>query len=67
MIGIDAPPMSDLMRLYTEAKWLDRIDKNPSNQENPLVNRSASELDRIRQNIFESARNLKAANSQTDP
>ena len=63
MIGIDAPPMSDLMRLYTEAKWLDRIDKNPHNKENPLVNRSASELDRIRQNIFESARNLQAANT----
>ncbi len=65
MIGLEAPPIGELMNIYTQARWLDKQVKSSGNENNPLVNKSGAEIERVERNIFESAKNLKEANNQT--
>ena len=64
LIGLDVPPLQDLVGKYMEQKWEDKLDKNVQNEKNPLIQRGNEEFDRIEENIYESVRNLKDLNRE---
>jgi capsular exopolysaccharide synthesis family protein len=64
LIGLEVPPLEDLINNYMEVKWEDQVSKNEFNNKNPLVNKQNEEFDRIEKNIYESIINLKQLNTE---
>lgn len=62
LIGLDVPPLQDLLGNYMQQKWEDKIDKNSFNDKNPLVRKGNEQFERLEANIYESVKNLKALN-----
>ncbi|MCK5471490.1 MAG: polysaccharide biosynthesis tyrosine autokinase, partial [Cyclobacteriaceae bacterium] len=64
LIGLEVPPLGELVGMYMEQKWEDNIDKNSYNDKNPLVLKGNEEFERLEKNIYESVKNLKALNRE---
>ncbi|MCG8306757.1 MAG: hypothetical protein MI975_05145, partial [Cytophagales bacterium] len=62
LIGLEVPPLQELVGQYMEEKWTDQLDRNENNQKNPLVIRSNEQSQRIENNIYESVENLRGLN-----
>ncbi len=62
MIGLDKPPLENLLSQYIEIRWTEQEDMNDSNRRNPLVQRKSGESERIELNIFEGIKSLKQVN-----
>jgi len=64
MIGLNVPPLQQLVQNYMQMKWQDKVSKNEYNEKNPLVNKGNEEYERLEENIYESIKNLKELNQQ---
>jgi len=64
LIGLEVPPLDQLINEYMSQKWADKIDKNENNEKNPLVIKGNEELERRELNIYESVKNLTALNQE---
>lgn len=64
LIGLEVPPLQELVGKYMEEKWKDQLDKNEFNDKNPLVVRDNMQSERIEENIYESVNNLKLLNQK---
>ncbi|MCK5368577.1 MAG: hypothetical protein KAQ62_08485, partial [Cyclobacteriaceae bacterium] len=64
LIGLEVPPLEELVGKYMEEKWQDQLDKNEFNEKNPLVVRGNEQYERLEENIYESVKNLKQLNQE---
>lgn len=64
LLGLEVPPLEQLINDYMSQKWQDKIDKNENNEKNPLVIKGNEELKRRELNIYESVKNLTALNQE---
>ncbi len=62
LIGIEVPPLGELVRNYMEIRWQDQLNKNEFNDKNPLVIRRNEKYELLEENIYESVKNLKELN-----
>ncbi len=62
LIGLDAPLLDQFVNEFINIKMEEKLDKNPQNEENPLVIRENQKSERLVNNIYESIENQRAAN-----
>lgn len=62
LIGLQAPPLQELVGQYMQGKWDEQQDKNEFNEKNPLVIKGDEQFGKIEENIYESVKNLRQLN-----
>lgn len=56
LIGLQVPPLQELVGQYMQGKWDEQQDKNEFNEKNPLVIKEDERFEKIEKNIYESVK-----------